>query len=204
MNLAYVADERPDGLVAIDVGDPNAPVVLGSVAVPGALNLAVAHNLAFVVDGRTLTTIDVSDPMNPVILGSVLTPGRALAVVTAGRFAYVADGPRGLAVVDVADPSDPVFVGSIDTIDDATDVAVHGGIVYVAAGLRGGLRAVDVTSCRFCYADCDRSGSLDIFDFLCFQNAFVTMDPYADCDNSTTFDIFDFLCFQDAFVIGCP
>ena len=24
-----------------------------------------------------------------------------------------------------------------------------------------------------CYADCDQSGALDIFDFLCFQNGFV-------------------------------
>jgi Zinc carboxypeptidase/Carboxypeptidase regulatory-like domain len=62
-----------------------------------------------------------------------------------------------------------------------------------------------------CYADCDPStgaGVLDIFDFLCFQNAFVAGDPYAcDCDTSTgpaVCDIFDFLCFQSAFVGGCP
>jgi hypothetical protein len=55
-----------------------------------------------------------------------------------------------------------------------------------------------------CYPDCDTSGVLDVFDFLCFQDAFVVMAPYADCDGSTTFDIFDFLCFQDAFVTGCP
>ena len=62
-----------------------------------------------------------------------------------------------------------------------------------------------------CYADCDQStgvGILDVFDFLCFQDAFVTGNPYAcDCDTSTgpgICDIFDFLCFQDAFVASCP
>ena len=61
-----------------------------------------------------------------------------------------------------------------------------------------------------CYADCDGSGMLDIFDFLCFQNSFVNGEPYAcDCDTSTgtnppVCDIFDFLCFQNAFVAGCP
>jgi len=55
-----------------------------------------------------------------------------------------------------------------------------------------------------CYPDCDGSGSLDIFDFLCFQDAFTTMGPYADCDGNASFDVFDFLCFQDAFVAGCP
>jgi Galactose oxidase, central domain len=62
-----------------------------------------------------------------------------------------------------------------------------------------------------CDVDCDNStgcGVLDIFDFLCFQNAFVNADPYAcDCDTTTgpgVCDIFDFLCFQNAFVAGCP
>lgn len=54
-----------------------------------------------------------------------------------------------------------------------------------------------------CPADCDGSGSLDVFDFLCFQNAFVNMAPNGDCDNSGTFDVFDFLCFQNQFAAGC-
>ena len=57
---------------------------------------------------------------------------------------------------------------------------------------------------KTCYPDCTGEGTLDIFDFLCFQDAFVQMDPYADCTGEGTFDIFDFLCFQDEFVIGCP
>jgi hypothetical protein len=62
-----------------------------------------------------------------------------------------------------------------------------------------------------CKADCDQStgaGVLDIFDFLCFQNGFVTGDPKScDCDTSTgagVCDVFDFLCFQALFVAGCP
>jgi len=70
------------------------------------------------------------------------------------------------------------------------------------------LTAIDVTFTvevsRGCYADCDTNGTLDIFDFLCFQDAFVQGDPYAECDGNMVFDIFDFLCFQDAFVTGCP
>ncbi len=55
-----------------------------------------------------------------------------------------------------------------------------------------------------CYADCDDSGALDFFDFLCFQNAFAAGEPYADCDDSGAHDFFDFLCFQNAFAAGCP
>lgn len=62
-----------------------------------------------------------------------------------------------------------------------------------------------------CYADCDQSsgiGTLDLFDFLCFQSSFVAGQTYAcDCDIATgqgVCDLFDFLCFQSAFVAGCP
>src|SRR5690606_6026686 len=54
-----------------------------------------------------------------------------------------------------------------------------------------------------CYADCDESGELDFFDFLCFQNAFAAGEPYADCDESGQLDFFDFLCFQNEFAAGC-
>jgi predicted outer membrane repeat protein len=78
-----------------------------------------------------------------------------------------------------------------------------------------GVAVVDIGAYEFqgssCEADCDWStgpGVLDVFDFLCFQNAFVAADPYAcDCDTSTgvgVCDIKDFLCFQSAFVAGCP
>ncbi|MCH7791845.1 MAG: hypothetical protein IID31_06160 [Planctomycetes bacterium] len=55
-----------------------------------------------------------------------------------------------------------------------------------------------------CYGDCDSNGVLDIFDFLCFQNAFVAGDPYADCDRDGQWTLFDFVCFQSEFVGGCP
>ena len=54
-----------------------------------------------------------------------------------------------------------------------------------------------------CYADCDESGELDFFDFLCFQSEFAAMTPYADCDGSGSHDLFDLLCFQNAFAAGC-
>jgi Beta-propeller repeat len=105
--------------------------------------------------------------------------------------------------------------------DIATSLAGDGaGGVFVGGithGNLGGPRAgeSDAFLARYfaatCYADCDQStgfGALDIFDFLCFQNALVNGDPYAcDCDTSTgryVCDIFDFLCFQISFLGGCP
>ncbi|MCH8271290.1 MAG: hypothetical protein IH985_08805 [Planctomycetes bacterium] len=88
-----------------------------------------------------------------------------------------------------------------------------GGVMVAGEtwGSLGGPNAggADVFLARYeidsCYADCDQSGMLDIFDFLCFQNSFVLGEPYAcDCDPDPACDIFDFLCFQNAFVAGCP
>jgi hypothetical protein len=66
------------------------------------------------------------------------------------------------------------------------------GVVYVVAGT------------PLCRADCDGSGGLDFFDFLCFQNRFAAGAVAADCDGSLSLDFFDFLCFQNRFAAGCP
>ncbi|MCH8270787.1 MAG: hypothetical protein IH985_06205 [Planctomycetes bacterium] len=94
--------------------------------------------------------------------------------------------------------------------DGAGGVMVAGDTTDSMGGPHAGRS--DVFLARYeidsCYADCDQSGTLDIFDFLCFQNSFVNGDSYAcDCDTTTrplVCDIFDFLCFQNAFVGGCP
>jgi hypothetical protein len=54
-----------------------------------------------------------------------------------------------------------------------------------------------------CYADIDGDGSLTIFDFLAYQNAFDAGDLLADCDQDGSLTLFDFLCFQNAFDAGC-
>lgn len=54
-----------------------------------------------------------------------------------------------------------------------------------------------------CTADCDGSGTLDFFDFLCFQDAFDAGDPTADLDGDGVLTVFDFLAFQNAFDAGC-
>ncbi|MCH9058953.1 MAG: hypothetical protein IIB55_10030 [Planctomycetes bacterium] len=55
-----------------------------------------------------------------------------------------------------------------------------------------------------CRADVNGDGVLDIFDFLGFQNYFVSGDPRGDFVPDARFDIFDFLAFQNEFVAGCP
>ncbi|MEQ9664311.1 MAG: FG-GAP repeat protein [Phycisphaerales bacterium] len=68
-----------------------------------------------------------------------------------------------------------------------------------------GFRAGNVYAAELsgCPVDCDASGGLDIFDFLCFQKLFAAGDPAADFDDDGDLTIFDFLAFQTAFEDGC-
>jgi hypothetical protein len=88
------------------------------------------------------------------------------------------------------------------TYDDGKGLALYAGGVFLTAG---GVPANRVARwhCSSCPADCDHSGELTFFDFLCFQNLFTAMDPGADCDRDSELTFFDFLCFQNAFAAGC-
>ena len=61
------------------------------------------------------------------------------------------------------------------------------------------IELVDVS----CTADFDSDGSLSIFDFLAYQNAFDAGDPLADLDGDGSLTLFDFLAFQNLFDAGC-
>lgn len=97
-------------------------------------------------------------------------------------------------------PSGPLTFKALDLYADEPGGAGTSGMYVDDISLR--------TMCEPaappCMADCDRDGTLDIFDFLCFQNLFVAGDPRADFDGDGTLTIFDFLAFQNAFVAGCP
>ncbi len=97
------------------------------------------------------------------------------------------------------------------TLTLALDVTVHGDsgrTAIVGAGVNPSgqteafLAVLDPDPP--CRVDLDGDGSLTIFDFITFQNAFDAMDPAADFDGDGQFTIFDFLAFSNAFDAGCP
>ncbi|MCA9278624.1 MAG: hypothetical protein R3B58_03340 [Phycisphaerales bacterium] len=60
--------------------------------------------------------------------------------------------------------------------------------------------------CDHCYADCDANGMLNIFDYICFGNAFASSAPendFADCDLNGQLNIFDYICFGNLYQAGC-
>ena len=64
--------------------------------------------------------------------------------------------------------------------------------------------SASTADCNACYADCDSSGALNIFDYICFGNEYAANTSYADCDGSGSLNIFDYICFGNEYAAGCP
>ncbi len=131
---AYVA-VGDGGIQAIDITQPDKPVVAGQFDTPGyATNIDIKGSFAFVADAPvreadawaygSLRIIDISDPANMVEVGAFDTPGWENAVVVNGGYAYVADGDGGVRIIDVIDPANPVEVGFFDTTGSAQTVVL--------------------------------------------------------------------------------
>jgi len=94
----------------------------------------------------------------------------------------------------------------LENVDEVRFTTAVPGYFYIPSFWEMGFDNIEVSvaDSTGCYADCDESGDLDFFDFLCFQNAFAAGETYADCDTSGSLDFFDFLCFQNESAAGCP
>jgi len=120
-------------LSAVDVSNPAAPVVLGSLTTGFDLSdVAVSGEYAFAVSRQGLRVIDVSNPTAPVLTRLLVTPGEAEEISIAGSFAYVTDHRDGIKIFDISDPPSTYFVGSVDVPGQAMGVALTEPYVYVA------------------------------------------------------------------------
>ena len=112
--------------------------------------------------------------------------------LTVGSFAPY----KSLARIDLTKtPTEPGFAAETP---GGSGPAIRRDSMF-AIGLNG-----LVITMSACHADCDETGSLDFFDFLCFQSLFAVGSFSADCDGDCSLTFFDFLCFQNEFAGGCP
>ena len=90
-------------------------------------------------------------------------------------------------------------------LERASDITPDGSTITGWGEFDGVRTAFVITGLKLgCSADFDGDGSLTIFDFLAFQNAFDAGDAIADFDGDGSLTILDFLAFQNAFDAGCP
>lgn len=135
----------PRGLHVVDVSQTSAPVLRGSVALPGsARGVAVAGNLAVVTAAwGGVHLVDISNPQAPV-RRATYAHETAEGVAVAGSLAFVAAG-KTLLILDVANPAAPTLRSTMSLPGWGVDAAVQGSYVYIAAA-EAGLLIVDVTN----------------------------------------------------------
>ncbi|MBK9303993.1 MAG: hypothetical protein IPM94_08925 [bacterium] len=139
--LVYVASYS--GLKVFDLGDPQSPQLIGSLAVGcGALDGDGSRLVA--VAGSELAVVDAGDPAAPALVGVLVLHENGEDVAVDGRYAYVAAGMAGLVVVDLTDPAAPLEAAILTLPGSSHAVAVEGDRLCVAAQ-HGGLIVVDVS-----------------------------------------------------------
>ncbi len=112
------------------------------------------------------------------------------------RILFAGAAPMGHEVLTVLTAGS--VTGEFDTL--AVEAALPAGPAHIVYGPTS-------VSVALCYADCDGTSTLTIFDYLCFTDRFAAGDVYAcDCDTGTgpgVCDSFDFVCFGNRFAQGC-
>jgi hypothetical protein len=133
--LAYITDGR-SGLHIVDVGDPAAPVELGSyetMSVAWTTTLLGDYALDC-HDSDGIQVIDISNPAQPEIAGALDTPGDTRELSLQGSIAYIADQTGGLRIADFSSPTAPVELGVYGAVD-AWRVVAEGDLAYVIDGI---------------------------------------------------------------------
>lgn len=118
-----------EGIDAVNIADPNNPVLLGDLAgapvnVPHA-PIALSGNTAYIADRNNgVQVVDISDPLNTQLLANIPTTSEANDVAVAEGYLYVAQGIDGVAIYNIDISTDPKFVQYINTPAPALSISV--------------------------------------------------------------------------------
>ena len=124
--IAYCAVYR-EGLVTVDVGDPDALVLLKEQGHAGgnlnAIGVDISGNVAVTADRDDgMRIYDITDPADFSLVGQFPVDNRAYGVVMNGDLAYLAAGYDGTYVIDVSDPATPLELDVLPGVSQGVDV----------------------------------------------------------------------------------
>ncbi len=128
------------GLYVVDVSNPKAPVVRGSLSTGDARNVAISGNFAFVADYLNSTTaVDISIPSVPIISSHIQDPnlgGFLLDITLSGNFALGADVKfvNGIPITDISIPTNlqaRAILNFPARDDNGMGLAADGSFVYL-------------------------------------------------------------------------
>lgn len=143
--LAYVAASL-QGLVILDVADPTAAVVLGSIPTPWETGSVTVdgHLVYTAAEQQGVRVLDVSDPRDPAPV-ALFGLGGAWSIVGAADARLVLHSQGTLRVLDLADPASPVELGQVEDLGQVRKAVVAEDLALVAT-LDHGLRVVDLAA----------------------------------------------------------
>ena len=124
-------------LSIIDVRDPTAPRMVGTIDESMAYSMAVDGPLLYLglydFEEAFLAVYDVADPSAPLALGKTPIESRngPWAIATRGGFAYSLDPKLGVQLIDARDPTDPRVVSRFADQGRVTDMEIHGDRLIV-------------------------------------------------------------------------
>ncbi|MCF7809460.1 choice-of-anchor D domain-containing protein [bacterium] len=145
-DLVYLVVQN--GLVVIDVSNPEAPVIAGTYnnEEVNALSVFVDGNYAYMAAGENgFTIVDISVVDSMQFVSTYDTEGFSHDVAVRDGYAFVADGETGLRVIDLYEPESPFEVNHVDTPGEAYAVTLDGDYAYVADYVHG-LRIIDISN----------------------------------------------------------
>ncbi|HEX8680684.1 MAG TPA: hypothetical protein VF707_00110 [Ardenticatenaceae bacterium] len=129
------------GLRILDISNPAVPTSVSFSWTEDAVDVAVAGDYAYVLDGYPncsrqcnvgyLRIIDISNPAAPVGVSVYTTRGWSDQVEVAGDYAYVST-QFGLEAIDISDPAAPVQASFGGAGTDGRDMVISDSHLYVS------------------------------------------------------------------------
>ena len=136
--IAYVSSNE---IRIIDVSNPENPVELSSIDIPGGGGKTVLEEgLLYCQDYFGFGIVDVSDPMAPALLSYIPIDVNPLDVALWNHHAFLTTYEGGMKILNVADPSAPFQVGSWNSAGFVEQIEVRDGFAYITDHCTGGER----------------------------------------------------------------
>jgi hypothetical protein len=171
-SFAFVADGENglrimQTLESSDTYPSHAPTLLDTIAPPSggtakdvlftskgsAPNITYYLYVAAGSAGLQIIQLNLPETSSETITGTLVstldTDGDTKAVAVFDKYAFLADGDKGLKIINISNPASPTLIGSFDTPGDASRVWIREAstnkvYAYIADGDKG-IRAIDVS-----------------------------------------------------------
>jgi len=149
-------------LTIIDISDPTAPIVTGSIAGAGAPNylrgaifVFISGSYAYIGASKdnSLTVVDISNPALPTFKGNLTGGGGIAPFLNGAYYLWVESGycycgtlSDGFTIIDVSNPAAPSFKSNLPFVAGQSPVFKDGNIVYFGSANSNTLYLIDVSN----------------------------------------------------------